>query len=233
MSYLWIFLFASLAIGAKAQEFDLADALDLDDDVPTKAPVPKVPDKPKKSGGDELDLFDALSPDTEDPAKPPEDPKAPAGDGFDLYDALGPDPTPKKPAVDPPKDGGTGGGSFGDSDLLDVLGGGDEYKPDKSKGGGYIHDPSSDHNGDMGGDEGHAEAGSMNMTGILSAVGVAIVGAVSSYFAYQKRQLCFRLRGGNQMNANQGRYGARSGHPGTRAGQRSGGGVLSNLLRMV
>ncbi|XP_035266774.1 CD99 antigen-like protein 2 isoform X3 [Anguilla anguilla] len=146
MLNLWILLFASLAIGAKAQGFDLSDALGGDEKDPTKAPIPKVPVDPKKPGGDGgLDLFDAVHPDPKDPAQPP--PKPPAGDGFDLNDALGPDPvTPKKPAVNPPKDGGTDGGTFGDSDLLDVLGGGG-YTPDKGKGGGHINNPSSDDGG--------------------------------------------------------------------------------------
>ncbi|KAJ8282193.1 hypothetical protein COCON_G00047120 [Conger conger] len=119
MSYLWIFLFASLAIQAKAQGFDLADA--VDDDVPTKAPIPK--DK-KKSNDDGFDLNDALLP---DPAEP----------------------DPKKPAVNP--NAGTGGGSFDDSDLTDLLGGGDSYKPDKGKdgygGGGHIRPPPPDYDG--------------------------------------------------------------------------------------
>lgn len=38
--------------------------------------------------------------------------------------------------------------------------------------------------------------GSGPIAGIISAVGVALVGAASSYFAYQKKKLCFKLQGG-------------------------------------
>lgn len=34
------------------------------------------------------------------------------------------------------------------------------------------------------------------LAGIISAVGVALVGAASSYFAYQKKKLCFKIQGG-------------------------------------
>ncbi|XP_029612287.1 CD99 antigen-like protein 2 isoform X4 [Salmo trutta] len=139
-SCLWIALLVTLAIGTKTQDFDLADALDFDK--PKATAIPKQPKKPAKdpSPGGGLDLFDALGPEDPKPALPapaPVDPKKPADDGmgFDLSDALGPDPVPGKPAVVPPKDGGTGGGSFGDKDLFDVSDNGD-YKPDPGKGGG-------------------------------------------------------------------------------------------------
>ncbi|XP_036401448.1 CD99 antigen-like protein 2 isoform X1 [Megalops cyprinoides] len=224
MSYLWIFLVAALAIITKGQDgFDLSDA--LDDDSPTKAPIPKRPEEPKKPSGGDMDLLDALGPEPVPPA--PKDPKAPAGGGFDLSDALGPDPEPKKPAVKPPKSGGTGGGDFGDSDLLDVVDSGSDYKPDKGKGGGRVQDPSYDVSG--GGGEEHQEAGSINMSGILSIVGVAIVGAVSSYYGYKKRQTCFNLQGGRGGMTSRDRYGPNAG----RSGGQSNRNVLSNLLRLV
>lgn len=34
------------------------------------------------------------------------------------------------------------------------------------------------------------------MAAIISSVGVAIFGAASSYFAYQKKKLCFKVQGG-------------------------------------
>lgn len=40
------------------------------------------------------------------------------------------------------------------------------------------------------------EAGSGALAGIISAVGVALFGAASSYFAYQKKKLCFKIQGG-------------------------------------
>ncbi|XP_008279280.1 CD99 antigen-like protein 2 [Stegastes partitus] len=38
------------------------------------------------------------------------------------------------------------------------------------------------------------ESGSGSLAGILSAVGVAAVGAVTGYFTYQKKKLCFKNR---------------------------------------
>jgi len=34
------------------------------------------------------------------------------------------------------------------------------------------------------------------MAAIISSVGVALLGAASSYFAYQKKKLCFKIQGG-------------------------------------
>ncbi|XP_036397257.1 CD99 molecule isoform X1 [Megalops cyprinoides] len=249
MSYLWIFLLASLTIGANAQELDLGDALGGDDPAPTPAPAPKEPEPPKDTNGDELDLGDAFDLDptkkplpppedpkapsgdeldlgdafgpepTKKPVPPPEDPKAPSGDTLDLSDALGPDPKPDKPAVEPPKDGGSeaAGGSFGDSDLVDLGGGGSDYKPDGGRGGARAADPASGSNGD--GAEEPQEGGSGQIAGIVSAVGVAIIGAASSYFAYQKKKLCFKIQGGDPESANK--------DSGTQAEPQ----VLSNLLK--
>ncbi|XP_036397262.1 CD99 molecule isoform X5 [Megalops cyprinoides] len=209
MSYLWIFLLASLTIGANAQELDLGDALGGDDPAPTPAPAPKEPEPPKDTNGDELDLGDAFDLDpTKKPLPPPEDPKAPSGD-----------PKPDKPAVEPPKDGGSeaAGGSFGDSDLVDLGGGGSDYKPDGGRGGARAADPASGSNGD--GAEEPQEGGSGQIAGIVSAVGVAIIGAASSYFAYQKKKLCFKIQGGDPESANK--------DSGTQAEPQ----VLSNLLK--
>ncbi|KAK0153611.1 Glycogenin-2 [Merluccius polli] len=41
----------------------------------------------------------------------------------------------------------------------------------------------------------NTEAGAGQIAGIASAVGMAILGAASSYFAYQKKKLCFKLQG--------------------------------------
>ncbi|XP_041734600.1 CD99 molecule isoform X3 [Coregonus clupeaformis] len=230
-SCLWIALLVTLAIGTKTQDFDLSDALGLDDPIPTT--IPKQPKQPAKdpSPGGGFDLLDALGP--EEPEKPagippkeggtdpkpapppaPVDPKKPAGDGmgFDLSDALGPDPVPDKPAVVPPKDGGTGGGSLGDNDLFDVSNDGG-YKPDPGKGGG-------------GGGGGGApadqpqEAGSGQIAGIVSGIGVALLGAASSYFAYQKKKLCFKIQGGVDPESGKNAHGAQSDPQ-----------VMSNLLR--
>lgn len=42
-----------------------------------------------------------------------------------------------------------------------------------------------------------AESG--KIAGIASAIGVALLGAASSYFAYQKKKLCFKLQGGQYV----------------------------------
>uniref|UniRef100_A0A8C7LSW5 CD99 molecule n=1 Tax=Oncorhynchus kisutch TaxID=8019 RepID=A0A8C7LSW5_ONCKI len=201
-SCLWIALFVTLAIGTKTQELDLADALDFDD--PKATAIPKQPKKPAKDPSPEPDKPAGIPPKeggtNPKPAPPPPapvDPKKPADDGmdFDLSDALGPDPVPGKPAVVPPKDGGTGGGSFGDNDLFDVSDNGG-YKPDPGKGGG--------------GGGGDVEAGSGQIAGVVSAIGVALLGAASSYFAYQKKKLCFKIQGGVDPESGKNTRGARS-----------------------
>ncbi|KAL7845621.1 hypothetical protein AOLI_G00238130 [Acnodon oligacanthus] len=211
-SYLWILVLASLA-GTRAQDLNLFDALDPE-------PVPTKPaQKPPKAGGDELDLFDALDPDTpKEPKKPAGDPSKSGGD-FNILDAF--DVDPKKPAGDPkkpvapPKHGGDG---FSDSDLSDVAG--NDYKPDAGRGGsgGRAADPSYDSSGGDGSAQGGAQGG--QMAGIISAVGVAILGAASSYFAYQKKKLCFKIQGGTDPESG-------VNHSGTQSEPQ----VLSNLLK--
>ncbi|XP_041734601.1 CD99 molecule isoform X4 [Coregonus clupeaformis] len=228
-SCLWIALLVTLAIGTKTQDFDLSDALGLDDPIPTT--IPKQPKQPAKdpSPGGGFDLLDALGP--EEPEKPagippkeggtdpkpapppaPVDPKKPAGD-----------PVPDKPAVVPPKDGGTGGGSLGDNDLFDVSNDGG-YKPDPGKGGGggaRAADPASDPNGGGGAPADQPqEAGSGQIAGIVSGIGVALLGAASSYFAYQKKKLCFKIQGGVDPESGKNAHGAQSDPQ-----------VMSNLLR--
>ncbi|XP_062417311.1 CD99 molecule isoform X2 [Pungitius pungitius] len=179
---------------------------------------------------DEFNLFDALEPTTAPtPAKPKEQPKAPEkpkeqpkapekpkSEGFDLshgLDETDPQPTPGKPAVKPPSSGG--GGSFGDGDLLDVSGG--DYKPDGGhQGGGGAGD--SGYN--QGGADEPQEAGSGKIAGIVSAVGVALLGAATSYFAYQKKKLCFKLKGGVDPESGRGQNDTQSGLQ-----------VFSNLLK--
>ncbi|XP_070787026.1 CD99 molecule [Enoplosus armatus] len=202
--------------------FELSDA--IDDVAPTPAKpkdLPKAPEKPKTDDGFGLNLEDAFGPDpvpkTDKPAvKPPK--SGGDGFGFNLEDAFGPDPVPKtdKPAVKPPKSGG-GGGSFDDSDLFDVSGG--DYKPDggRSGGGGRGADPG--HNPQGGADEPQA-AGSGQIAGIVSTIGVALLGAASSYFAYQKKKLCFKIQGGADPESGKGHHGTQSDPQ-----------VFSNLLR--
>ncbi|CDQ93296.1 unnamed protein product, partial [Oncorhynchus mykiss] len=79
------------------------------------------------------------------------------------------------------------GGSFSDDDLLDV-GKDDTYNPDKGKGGhGGGQSAADDNNLDT-----MAETGTI--AGIISAIGLALVGAVTSYVSYQKKKLCFSIQ---------------------------------------
>ncbi|XP_075998808.1 CD99 molecule isoform X1 [Genypterus blacodes] len=197
--YLRIVLLLLLLTGTLTQDgFDLFDA--LDDKEPT--PAPKPTEKPKANDDFGLDLSEALGPDVV-----PEKPKKPAagGDDLNLFDALGPDtnPKPDTPVVNPPKSGG-GGGTFGDSDLVDVSGG--NYSPDggHSEGGGA---EDSGHNTYGGGENQPEEAGSGKVAGIVSAVAVALLGAASSFIAYQKKKLCFKLQGGADPESGKGQHG--------------------------
>ncbi|XP_028428084.1 CD99 molecule isoform X1 [Perca flavescens] len=200
--------------------FNLSDA--LDDLAPPSTPAkpkeqPKAPEKPKTDGG--LELSDAFAPDEPAPTKKPKKPSSgdTGGVEFDLEDALGPDPNPKpdKPAVhpaDPAKP--RGGGSFGDSDLSEVSDG--DYKPDGGRsGGGRAVDPGYNSQGGAG--DQPQEAGAGTVAGIASAIGVALLGAASSYFAYQKKKLCFKIQGGAD--------------PESGKGQQSDPQVFSELLR--
>uniref|UniRef100_A0A667XQL6 CD99 molecule n=1 Tax=Myripristis murdjan TaxID=586833 RepID=A0A667XQL6_9TELE len=53
-------------------------------------------------------------------------------------------------------------------------------------------------------------AGSGQIAGIASAIGVALLGAASSYFAYQKKKLCFKLQGGVDPESGKGQHGTHS-----------------------
>ncbi|XP_011492775.1 CD99 antigen-like protein 2 isoform X2 [Oryzias latipes] len=167
-----------------------------------------------------FDLSDALddhptdAPKPKEPTKSPEKPKP--DNGFDLGDALLPDPkTTKKPSVPSGGGGGGGGGSFSDDDLLNTLD--DGYKPDKTGSRGRAADSNYDA---AGGADQPQEAGSGPIAGIISAIGVALVGAASGYFAYQKKKLCFKLQGGTDPESGKGR-----------AGTQAEPQVLSNLLQ--
>ncbi|XP_019723661.1 CD99 molecule isoform X1 [Hippocampus comes] len=203
-----------LATGALTQDgFDLFDALD---DVEPTPPKPKEQPKPPANPDDGgLDLLDAFGPDEpeEKPKKPQPNPGNSDGFGFDLEDALNPDPNakPDRPAVNPHKPSG-GGGSFDDNDLFDVGDSGN-YKPDGGRSGdsGYNYD---------GGADQPQEAGSGAIAGIVSAVGMALLGAASSYFAYQKKKLCFKIQGGADPESGKTRHPAQSNPQ-----------VYSNLLR--
>ncbi|XP_047658876.1 CD99 molecule isoform X4 [Tachysurus fulvidraco] len=133
----------------------------------------------------DLSLFDAL-PDEDDP-QPTEPPKPAGGGDLDLADAIPSDP--KQPVVPP-----NSGGGFSDDDLLDGK------KPDASH---------VDYSDDAQNDQPKAAEGGQ-MAGIISAVAVAIFGAASSYFAYQKKKLCFKVQGGTDPESGRNQSGTQS-----------------------
>uniref|UniRef100_A0A3B5K898 CD99 antigen-like protein 2 n=1 Tax=Takifugu rubripes TaxID=31033 RepID=A0A3B5K898_TAKRU len=110
-----------------------------------------------------------------------------AADDFDLADAL--DPSNDIGVKDKNK-GGRTSREFSDSDLIDVSKD-DSYKPDKGKGGnpGGDNDQINQYDDD---NETTAEVGTI--AGIVSAVAMALVGAISSYISYQKKKLCFSIQ---------------------------------------
>eukprot|EP00066_Takifugu_rubripes_P015567 XP_011604833.1 PREDICTED: CD99 antigen-like protein 2 [Takifugu rubripes] len=169
------------------QDLNLADA--LDDDKPA-TPPPKKPEPP--AGGPGEGFFNPgattkappkVVPKAPASTKAPIKPKPkPAADDFDLADAL--DPSNDIGVKDKNK------GEFSDSDLIDVSKD-DSYKPDKGKGGnpGGDNDQINQYDDD---NETTAEVGTI--AGIVSAVAMALVGAISSYISYQKKKLCFSIQ---------------------------------------
>ncbi|XP_021433341.2 CD99 antigen-like protein 2 isoform X5 [Oncorhynchus mykiss] len=156
--------------------------------VPPKVPATKAPLKPKPKPDDtqaDFNFGPGLRPGllpraTKGPRNPP---RPHPGDEFDLSDAL----DPKNDIGGKDKNKGQAGGSFSDDDLFDV-GKDNTYNPDKGK-GGRNGGPSTadDNNYDT-----MAETGTI--AGIVSAVGVALVGAVTSYISYQKKKFCFSIQ---------------------------------------
>ncbi|XP_066437876.1 CD99 antigen-like protein 2 isoform X2 [Eleutherodactylus coqui] len=208
MARLGFSMMVSLAVAVLAwsalgqDDFSLEDAFD---DVPTQKPKPatKPPKGPPPGFGpsDDLDLsdyFDATKPpkvvpkrpskpDVFNPTRKPrgstaKPPKKTGPDDFDLEDAL-------DGKNDPYREG-----DFKDSDLDDVFGGG--YKPDKGKGG------SPGGRGSAGGNSDHENYDNGNLAetgtiaGIVSALVMALVGAVSSYISYQQKKFCFSIQQG-------------------------------------
>ncbi|KAM6253526.1 CD99 antigen-like protein 2 [Porphyrio hochstetteri] len=166
--------------GDDSDDFSLEDALF---DLTTKRPTPKGPRKP--APGTDNSFWDVIrttttkhpkttrAPPKPNPAKDPMD--------FDLADALD-DKNDRKddrrPDVRP-------GEAFSDDDLAGVVDGG--YSPDKKKGAG-------DNTNNNYGGGGVAETGTI--TGIASALAMALIGAVSSYISYQQKKFCFSIQQG-------------------------------------
>ncbi|XP_050970073.1 CD99 antigen-like protein 2 isoform X6 [Labeo rohita] len=195
-------VFSLLVVKGISQGLDLADA--IDDDEPTPPP-PKV-DPAGGAGGAVKPSLKPVKPTVKESAKP----KQTGPEDFNLEDALDPDNDIKGKGKGSGKDkdlggggrdggkpnsGGTGGNQFSDDDLVDV-GNDNSYKPDKGKGGkggssagssGGDLDPADDNNYDT-----MAETGTI--AGIVSAVAMALVGAVSSYISYQKKKFCFSIQ---------------------------------------
>ncbi|KAM6894320.1 CD99 antigen-like protein 2 isoform 1-T1 [Lycodopsis pacificus] len=189
-----------LPLGVLSQEdFDLNDA--LGEPVTTPSPKPAKPAAPAGGTGGGFNLEDLLDgtttiittkappkvvPKVPTGTKAPVKPKPkPAADDFDLADAL--DPNNDIGVKD--KNKGQGGG-FSDDDLLDV--GKDEtYKPDKGKGGRPSGEKDQIDQYDEN-TETTAEVGTI--AGIVSAVAVALMGAITSYISYQKKKLCFGIQ---------------------------------------
>ncbi|XP_031706938.1 CD99 antigen-like protein 2 isoform X2 [Anarrhichthys ocellatus] len=94
---------------------------------------------------------------------------------FNLSDALDSDSKP---------------GGLSDDDLLDVSKD-DTYKPDKGKGGRPSGEKDEINQYDDN-TETTAEVGTI--AGIVSAVAMALMGAITSYISYQKKKLCFGIQ---------------------------------------
>lgn len=168
--------------GETGDDLKLSDFLDDDDDAPpTKAPprvVPKAPLKPKPKPAGELDLSDALDPNNDIGGKDKNKGQADKGAGGGGR------------GDGSPNNRGTGGGTFTDDDLYN-LAKDETYKPDKGKegarGGSGPLEPADENDYDT-----MAETGTI--AGIVSAVAMALVGAVTSYISYQKKKFCFSIQ---------------------------------------
>uniref|UniRef100_H3B4F1 CD99 antigen-like protein 2 n=1 Tax=Latimeria chalumnae TaxID=7897 RepID=H3B4F1_LATCH len=130
----------------------------------------------------DFSLLDILSTTT----KKPKGTKAPPKKNtdpldFDLSDAL----VDNDDGIGSKGKDNRGDGNFSDDDLKDVIAGG--YTPDKNKGidNNGSNDPA------RGGDN-TAETGTI--AGIVSALAMALVGAVTSYISYQQKKFCFSIQ---------------------------------------
>ncbi|XP_056602212.1 CD99 antigen-like protein 2 isoform X3 [Triplophysa dalaica] len=192
-------VFSLLVVKGICQDLDLLDA--LDDNPSTSAP------KVKPAGG-EVKPTPKRPVQTTVTVKTPVNPKPKqTGSDFDLADALNPDNDIKGKGKDSDKNdkgfagggredgqvnsrGGTSAGGFSNDDLVDI-GNDNTYKPDKGKGGqgtrGNDLGPADENNYDT-----MAETGTI--AGIVSAIGMALAGAVSGYISYQKKKLCFSIQ---------------------------------------
>ncbi|XP_026990198.1 CD99 antigen-like protein 2 isoform X2 [Tachysurus fulvidraco] len=214
----WAFfaLFSLLVLGGLADDINLSDAFDgptsptpkqkenekpgggFNPEKPTQRPPvkPKEPVKPTTKPKEEIlaDFFgptvrSALLPRTSArPLRPfaPSDKTDPLN--FDLADAL------------PENNKKNQNGKVLTDDDLDDLNKDGSYHPDKGTGG----KKGSGGSGGSGGSNGPVEpaddgdydsmAETGTIAGIVSAVAMALVGAVSSYISYQKKKFCFSIQ---------------------------------------
>ncbi|XP_026072163.1 CD99 antigen-like protein 2 isoform X4 [Carassius auratus] len=173
-------VFSLLIVKGISQELDLADAIESNE--PTKPP-PKV-DPAGGAGGPVKPIHKPAKPTVKEPTKPKETDFG----GLDLEDALNPDNDIRGKG----KESGKGG--FSDLDLEDV-GNDNSYKPDKGKGGsGGSSSGQSGRDSDSADDNYDTMAETGTIAGIVSAIGMALVGAVGSYISYQKKKLCFSIQ---------------------------------------
>ncbi|XP_054699404.1 CD99 antigen [Grus americana] len=155
---------------------------------------------PDRGNSDDFSLEDALDTTKKPLPLPSQKPPPPNLDDFDLEHALHPDdPKPAPPAnprdTDNPKQGPPAHpkdtGNLDDSDLFDGSlpkgGGGDSSGGNERKGPG----PNN-------ADESEANQGAI--AGIVSAVVATVIGAVSSFIAYQKKKLCFKQSDEENVN---------------------------------
>ncbi|XP_020329558.2 CD99 antigen-like protein 2 isoform X2 [Oncorhynchus kisutch] len=172
-----LFLVVSLltvkALSQNSDGFDLSDALD---DVSIATATPKAVEG---AGADE-EITPTKAPPKAPATKAPSHKPKPPSDEFDLSDAL--DPNNDIGGKDKNKgqaDKGIGGGGRGDRAPNNRGGNGGGH------GGGQS--AADDNNLDT-----MAETGTI--AGIISAIGLALVGAVTSYVSYQKKKLCFSIQ---------------------------------------
>ncbi|GAA6104309.1 CD99 antigen-like protein 2 isoform X1 [Tachysurus ichikawai] len=201
-------------VSGLADDFELSDAFED----PT-SPTPKQKENEQPGGG-----FNPEKPTQKPPVKPKEPVKPTTKPKEEnLADFFGPtvrsallprtSARPLRPSApsgktdkdsgggdrNPGVSGGHGGKALTDDDLYDLNKDG-SYHPDKGTGG----KKGSGGSGGSGGSDGPVDpaddgdydsmAETGTIAGIVSAVAMALVGAVSSYISYQKKKFCFSIQ---------------------------------------